>query len=57
LYGLAAAASMVLFVIVAVISAGIFFLLRDQDAARERKEQKRIRKLQKANHNREVPKS
>ncbi|MCL2842124.1 MAG: sugar ABC transporter permease [Oscillospiraceae bacterium] len=56
MYGLAAAASMVLFVIVAVISAGIFFLLRDQDAARERKEQKRLRKLHKTNQNREVQK-
>ena len=61
LYGLAAAASMILFVIVCVISAIMFFLLRDRDAARERKEQKRLRKLQKAlpeaKKNQEVRKS
>ncbi|OUM97171.1 MAG: ABC transporter permease [Thermobacillus sp. ZCTH02-B1] len=44
LYNRAAAASMILFVIAAVLSAILFYLLRDRDAARLKREERRIRK-------------
>ena len=44
LYNRAAAASMILFLIAAVLSAILFYVMRDRDAARLRKEEKRIRK-------------
>ena len=46
LYNRAAAASMILFVIACILSALLFYLLRDRDAARIRREEKRIRKAE-----------
>lgn len=48
LYNRAAAASMILFAIAAVLSAVLFYLLRDRDAARLKREEKRIRKAARA---------
>ena len=48
LYNRAAAASMILFLIAAVLSAILFYMLRDRDAARTKKEEKRIRKAARA---------
>jgi len=48
LYNRAAAASMILFVIAAVLSAFLFYLMRDRDAARLKREERRIRKAAKA---------
>ncbi|OUN00254.1 MAG: ABC transporter permease [Paenibacillaceae bacterium ZCTH02-B3] len=44
LYNRAAAASMILFVIAAILSAILFYVLRDRDAARIRREERRMRK-------------
>ena len=44
LYNRAAAASMILFVIACILSALLFYLLRDRDAARIRREERRMRK-------------
>lgn len=44
LYNRAAAASMILFAIAAVLSAMLFYLLRDRDAGRVKREERRIRK-------------
>lgn len=44
LYSRAAAASMILFVIAAILSAILFYLMRDRDAARIKREERRIRK-------------
>jgi len=46
LYNRAAAASMILFVIACILSALLFYLLRDRDAARLKREEKRIRKAE-----------
>ena len=43
----AAAASMIVFVIIAVLSIVVFYLLRDKDAARERKELRALKRSQK----------
>ena len=43
-YALASAASMIMFAVIAVISGGMFFLLRDHDEARLQKEAKKLRK-------------
>jgi len=43
----AAAASMIVFVIVAILSIAVFYLLRDKDAAQLRKEQRALRRAQK----------
>jgi multiple sugar transport system permease protein len=43
-YNLAAAASMIMFLIAAVLSALLFYLMRDRDAARIKREEKKIRK-------------
>jgi multiple sugar transport system permease protein len=49
LYNRAAAASMILFVIIAIISASIFYIMRDKYAAKAKKEQKeRIKSAKKA---------
>ncbi|HEX7057519.1 MAG TPA: sugar ABC transporter permease [Bacilli bacterium] len=48
LYNRAAAASMIMFVIAAVLSALLFYWLRDRDAARLRKEEKKLRKAERA---------
>lgn len=47
LYNRAAAASMIMFVIIAILSGITFYLMRDDDEKEERKEKKRLRKLQK----------
>ncbi|MBP2116767.1 carbohydrate ABC transporter permease [Cohnella lubricantis] len=47
LYNRAAAASMILFVIAAVLSAVLFYIMRDRDAAKLKKEEKRIKKAAK----------
>jgi len=44
LYNRAAAASMILFVIAAVLSACLFYILRDRDAAKIRKAERRLRR-------------
>jgi multiple sugar transport system permease protein len=44
LFNTAAAASMIVFVIIVIVSLPIFFLLRDKDVARERKERKALNK-------------
>jgi ABC-type sugar transport systems, permease components len=48
LYNRAAAASMIMFLIAAVLSAALFYAMRDRDAARIRKEEKKLRKAAKA---------
>ncbi|GAU79161.1 carbohydrate ABC transporter permease [Fusibacter sp. 3D3] len=47
LYNRAAAASMIMFLIIAFFSAILFYLLRDKDAIERRKENKRMRKAYK----------
>lgn len=47
LYNKAAAASMILFVIAAVLSGLLFYLLRDRDAAKIKKQEKRAKKAAK----------
>ncbi|MCL1877283.1 MAG: sugar ABC transporter permease, partial [Defluviitaleaceae bacterium] len=39
-YNRAAAASMIMFAFIVIISSGLFYVLRDKDVARERKERK-----------------
>jgi len=48
LYNRAAAASMILFIIIAVLSGILFYILRDKDAAKMKKEMRKLRKAQKA---------
>ncbi len=48
LYNRAAAASMIMFAIAAVLSAVLFYAMRDRDAARIQKEEKKLRKAAKA---------
>ncbi len=45
LYNRASAASMLMFIIIAVLSAIVFFIMRDKDAAQLKKQEKRQRKL------------
>ncbi len=45
MYNRASAASMLLFIIIAVLSAIIFYIMRDKDAAQLKKQEKRQRKL------------
>jgi len=47
-FNLASAASMIMFAMVAVLSVGVFYLLRDKDAVRLRKEEKALRRSLKA---------
>ena len=47
LYNRAAAASMIMFVLIAILSAVTFFIMRDQDEAAERKAARRQRRLEK----------
>lgn len=47
MYNKAAAASMILFVFAAVLSALLFYVMRDRDASKLRKEEKRIKKAAK----------
>lgn len=44
LYNRAAAASMIMFVIIAILSAFIFYIMRDKSAAQLRKDEKKLRK-------------
>jgi len=44
MYNRAAAASMIMFVIIAALSSVIFFLMRDKDAIRQRKEEKAVKR-------------
>jgi len=46
-YALASAASMIMFAVIAVLSAGMFFLFSDRDEARLQREIKQLRKKQK----------
>jgi cellobiose transport system permease protein len=46
LYARASAASMLLFVVIAILSIGLFFLLRDKDDLRRRRDLKAVRKSQ-----------
>lgn len=48
LYNRAAAASMILFVIIAILSGILFYVLRDKDASKLRKEMREYRKAQRA---------
>ncbi|NLW01634.1 MAG: sugar ABC transporter permease [Clostridiaceae bacterium] len=48
MYNRASAASMIMFLIIAVLSAILFYILRDKDAAKMKKELKKIKKAQKA---------
>jgi multiple sugar transport system permease protein len=48
MYNSAAAASMIMFVIAAILAALLFYFMRDRDAEKLRKAQKRIRKAEKA---------
>jgi multiple sugar transport system permease protein len=48
MFNRAAAASMVVFAIIAVLSVVMFYLLRDKDAIRQSKEEKALRKAAKA---------
>jgi cellobiose transport system permease protein len=48
LFNRAAAASMIVFVIIGFLSAGLFYILRDKDEARLRKERKEMMKAAKA---------
>jgi len=48
LYNRAAAASMILFVIIAILSGILFYILRDKDAAQLRKEMRQYRRAQRA---------
>lgn len=48
LYNRAAAASMLLFIIIAILSGILFYLLRDKDAIKAKKEMKKLRKAQAA---------
>lgn len=48
MYNRAAAASMIMFVIIAVLSAIIFYLMRDRDEARLKKEEKAVKKAARA---------
>jgi len=48
LYNRAAAASMIMFVIIAILSVFLFFLLRDKDAALLRKQKKMLKKAERA---------
>ncbi|GIP60065.1 carbohydrate ABC transporter permease [Paenibacillus woosongensis] len=54
LYNRAAAASMILFVIAAILSGLLFYLMRDRDAAKMRKAEKEYRKSARAAVEREV---
>ena len=54
LYNRAAAASMIVFVIIALLSAGIFFIMRDKDMIRQKKEEKALRRRIKAERGAEV---
>ncbi len=47
LYNRAAAASMIMFAIICVLSAALFFVLRDRDEARANKEYKKIERMKK----------
>ncbi len=50
LYNRASAASMIMFVIIGILSVFVFILMRDRDAGRQKKIEKRVRKeLKKAN--------
>lgn len=48
LYNRAAAASVLLFIIIAILSGILFYLLRDKDAAKLRKEMRQLKKAQRA---------
>jgi multiple sugar transport system permease protein len=48
MYNRAAAASMIMFVIAAILSAIVFYLMRDRDAARVKKQEKKLRKAARA---------
>jgi multiple sugar transport system permease protein len=48
LYNRAAAASMVMFVIIAILSVFLFFILRDKDSVLQRKRERTMRKEAKA---------
>jgi len=48
LYNKAAAASMIMFLIAAVLSAVLFYVMRDRDEARIKKQEKKLRKAAKA---------
>lgn len=48
LYNRAAAASMVMFLIIAVLSVAVFFLMRDKDEIQEKKAKKALRRQQRA---------
>jgi len=48
LYNRAAAASMILFVIIAILSGILFYLLRDKDAGKLKKEMRQLKKAQRA---------
>jgi len=41
-FNVGAAASLLVFILVAVLSVGAFYLLRDKDAAKQRKEEKAL---------------
>ncbi|MCL2426679.1 MAG: sugar ABC transporter permease [Oscillospiraceae bacterium] len=47
-YNIASAASMIMFAMVAILSVGVFHMLRDKDAVRLRKEEKALRRSIKA---------
>lgn len=46
LYNRAAAASMILFVIAAILSAAMFYILRDRDAAKLKRAERKLRKME-----------
>lgn len=48
MYNRAAAASVLLFIIIAILSGILFYLLRDKDAAKLRKEMRQLKKAQRA---------
>jgi cellobiose transport system permease protein len=50
LYARASAASMLLFVVIAVLSIGMFFLMRDKDDLRQRRDLRSLRKSQQRFH-------
>jgi len=47
-YNMASAASMIMFAMVAIVSVGMFYVLRDKDAVRLKKEEKALRRALKA---------
>ena len=47
LYNRAAAASMIMFVIICILSAILFFALRDRDEALAKKERKKVERMKK----------